>query len=623
MSSSISQDPLRRMGEAAQTRGCSSRDKASKPAWAPMTPSPEPEGNDCPTSQSGEVTVGKPNNSGSKCEGMEEATSPKATGPAPTSSQAKRGKAAKLVSTGRLATESKSKHAPGQLTRSPGTNARVSMKAPPHTGSLQQPGTPACLGEAPEARVAENALRKSKKQQSNPSSSTTTPKASTDQQAVGSMTGIASSSSMPPPLELPPPALPMSAMGVQGSGDSVMGNGIGDALVFLSGEEKAIVFANAGRICLNCNTQKTPLWRNGPLGPKTLCNACGVRFKLGKLTGFCREAIEGAAEVAADLQRNGAKVESDCEVRRKSPKTVVAKPKGEKRKLMARGVERSVKAPKPRAAIQSIKSVDRTIQVCSICEWPGEVLQCNGPCRRLFHPSCLGQKEREAFVKARFTWQCSLCTNNVHACQICHAIDTRDNLVQCELGECSRFYHLDCLCSFTGKSAEKYQSGSFICPLHTCARCHTYCRRDQATRCMRCPTAYHIKCAPPELLSAPCRAGLGREAMVCSRHPGGGGRGGRGKWSEVSLNEPLAASLLLTFQGRRDGETTDYRTFPERTVSAPNVTPAKPEKEPTENANHGVKLDATESNVATTMCRVITPPGKQSDVMVGHVAKAS
>jgi len=38
-----------------------------------------------------------------------------------------------------------------------------------------------------------------------------------------------------------------------------------------------------GRKCANCFTEKTPLWRNGPFGAKTLCNACGVRFKLGKL----------------------------------------------------------------------------------------------------------------------------------------------------------------------------------------------------------------------------------------------------------------------------------------------------------------------------------------------------
>ncbi|XP_057492188.1 GATA transcription factor 18-like [Actinidia eriantha] len=33
------------------------------------------------------------------------------------------------------------------------------------------------------------------------------------------------------------------------------------------------------RRCANCDTTTTPLWRNGPRGPKSLCNACGIRFK--------------------------------------------------------------------------------------------------------------------------------------------------------------------------------------------------------------------------------------------------------------------------------------------------------------------------------------------------------
>jgi hypothetical protein len=35
------------------------------------------------------------------------------------------------------------------------------------------------------------------------------------------------------------------------------------------------------RGCLNCQAQKTPQWRMGPEGPKTLCNACGVRYRKG------------------------------------------------------------------------------------------------------------------------------------------------------------------------------------------------------------------------------------------------------------------------------------------------------------------------------------------------------
>ena len=34
---------------------------------------------------------------------------------------------------------------------------------------------------------------------------------------------------------------------------------------------------------MHCEITKTPQWRAGPMGPKTLCNACGVRYKSGRL----------------------------------------------------------------------------------------------------------------------------------------------------------------------------------------------------------------------------------------------------------------------------------------------------------------------------------------------------
>lgn len=37
------------------------------------------------------------------------------------------------------------------------------------------------------------------------------------------------------------------------------------------------------RKCMHCEITKTPQWRAGPMGPKTLCNACGVRYKSGRL----------------------------------------------------------------------------------------------------------------------------------------------------------------------------------------------------------------------------------------------------------------------------------------------------------------------------------------------------
>lgn len=47
---------------------------------------------------------------------------------------------------------------------------------------------------------------------------------------------------------------------------------------------------SSGRKCLHCATDKTPQWRTGPMGPKTLCNACGVRYKSGRLMSEYRPA---------------------------------------------------------------------------------------------------------------------------------------------------------------------------------------------------------------------------------------------------------------------------------------------------------------------------------------------
>ncbi|KAF8014315.1 hypothetical protein BT93_H0224 [Corymbia citriodora subsp. variegata] len=74
--------------------------------------------------------------------------------------------------------------------------------------------------------------------------------------------------------------------------------GVFAALTLLRGQEKANKKAKVGqagsvkigRKCLHCGSEKTPQWRAGPQGPKTLCNACGVRFKSGRLVPEYRPA---------------------------------------------------------------------------------------------------------------------------------------------------------------------------------------------------------------------------------------------------------------------------------------------------------------------------------------------
>ncbi|XP_044972592.1 GATA transcription factor 15-like [Hordeum vulgare subsp. vulgare] len=58
--------------------------------------------------------------------------------------------------------------------------------------------------------------------------------------------------------------------------------------------------AASARRCANCDTTSTPLWRNGPRGPKSLCNACGIRYKKEE-----RRAAAAAAAPTALASESG------------------------------------------------------------------------------------------------------------------------------------------------------------------------------------------------------------------------------------------------------------------------------------------------------------------------------
>ncbi|XP_020594258.1 GATA transcription factor 1-like [Phalaenopsis equestris] len=53
---------------------------------------------------------------------------------------------------------------------------------------------------------------------------------------------------------------------------------------------QTLAAAAGKRKCRHCESEETPQWRAGPDGPKTLCNACGVRFKSGRLVPEYRPA---------------------------------------------------------------------------------------------------------------------------------------------------------------------------------------------------------------------------------------------------------------------------------------------------------------------------------------------
>ncbi|KAL7589083.1 hypothetical protein Lser_V15G41415 [Lactuca serriola] len=42
--------------------------------------------------------------------------------------------------------------------------------------------------------------------------------------------------------------------------------------------------SNQEKCCTDCQTTRTPLWRGGPSGPKSLCNACGIKYNKKRRT---------------------------------------------------------------------------------------------------------------------------------------------------------------------------------------------------------------------------------------------------------------------------------------------------------------------------------------------------
>ncbi|KAK4338919.1 hypothetical protein RND71_040381 [Anisodus tanguticus] len=60
------------------------------------------------------------------------------------------------------------------------------------------------------------------------------------------------------------------------------------------------------KTCVDCSTTKTPLWRGGPAGPKSLCNACGIRSRKKRraLLGLNKEDKKSSKKSSANKNNN-------------------------------------------------------------------------------------------------------------------------------------------------------------------------------------------------------------------------------------------------------------------------------------------------------------------------------
>ncbi|KAI3450574.1 hypothetical protein Pfo_007239 [Paulownia fortunei] len=76
--------------------------------------------------------------------------------------------------------------------------------------------------------------------------------------------------------------------------------------------------------CTHCEVTRTPQWREGPLGPKTLCNACGVRYRSGRLFPEYRPAA--SPTFVPSLHSNSHKKVIEMRNKAKMPATKIEEP---------------------------------------------------------------------------------------------------------------------------------------------------------------------------------------------------------------------------------------------------------------------------------------------------------
>ncbi|KMZ71761.1 hypothetical protein ZOSMA_176G00400 [Zostera marina] len=78
---------------------------------------------------------------------------------------------------------------------------------------------------------------------------------------------------------------------LEGSGSTADGIDVGDCI----------------KVCVDCQTTKTPLWRTGPIGPKTLCNACGIRYMKLRRKGLVQNNMmksKSGSKVGVNLSKS-------------------------------------------------------------------------------------------------------------------------------------------------------------------------------------------------------------------------------------------------------------------------------------------------------------------------------
>lgn len=141
----------------------------------------------------------------------------------------------------------------------------------------------------------------------------------------------------------------------------------------------------------------------------------------------------------------------------------------------------------PRAVKQTVSESIYSVvhHFCGVCEGPGNLVLCDGTCKRGFHATCVGLDSASSEEK----WFCTSCTTSITSCCIC--LDSGTNLELCADPGCGFRFHTQCLIKqFNEMPVVERTPG--VCPAHWCLTCGKPGTDDKPLRnCCRCSAAFH------------------------------------------------------------------------------------------------------------------------------------
>ena len=95
------------------------------------------------------------------------------------------------------------------------------------------------------------------------------------------------------------------------------------------------------------------------------------------------------------------------------------------------------------SAVSGFTRDDTHDDVCAVCEEPGELVCCDGPCKRVFHEGCVPPNNP---IESGSRWLCADCRTRRYRCFVCKKWGAaRTELVMCPKKACGKWYHGECL----------------------------------------------------------------------------------------------------------------------------------------------------------------------------------